>query len=1435
MLASEVFKSQVGGDDGIESKGIVSSEVLAASDRQYTVLGLKAGANYRFKLRTFLASGRPQDTPWVSALAAGVPAAMQPPVQDLGLSSLTSVFLKWEAPDMNFGVPVGYEIFGGEVADFSSANSLPCIVLSQTPGCCSALPSTTTSTTSFATSFLSAATAPDLSNVTDSSAFITELGKCRHNHAYGGSCDCGQSESASECFATASETVHEPLCVEFGIENQQCYGFYASAATPTGCPLACIPVAGISNVGRYVGDGTWQHVSLFHIQKWIRIFYCTGQTSTQRLAYSASWIQTLAVHATQIKICTLGSSIDCVTSSPETFPIVMLRHGDRISHSASNGCDATCVTSTWEGPPTMLDSLRSSSGGASADALLGKTLFFDGLGSDSGSGLHLGVDDGDPCGWSAAASNEIEVLIDQPSQAPCAPGWQLVGGRCYLSSFHDLPWSACEAHCVSHAAGMLCLHDDAQSVWLAAASARSPWLGLSNVHDRSSWAWNVGCISDYTNWNLNQPSNDTDDRYAALSASGHFDAADGSKSRACWCQYSPETPHNVAIGKDSELSTPSGSISSASRCNDGLSHTDCLSAASSFTQWWRVSLAGLHQVTKIHVYMRFSAHGISPFGGAVTLHRSADCVDSPLASYHLLGRTLLHNFDGLDVRMVGCVQVSFMDAVLSLSEVEVYGTREAQSLSTYLLALPSVRRYGEATLVGEWCGIEPSAGNTLLYGRHHGTVTSHNIDGACVTNFDGDGYVAIDGHLGLGQHLTFATWLIWTTGAKPFSWIASQGPSQAESFRFGLEFERCDPLRHHQSLPCFSATVTLIDGTGCNVLAGQIERDKWTYVAIVFNSSTLAIFVDGVQADETQCAGRRTEMMPHSHPLLLGAVGGDSSHFQGFMKQIRLYGVALSEDAIKHVMAGGEVGTVHLINYADPFCSVPDIAGGDVEMWSILSTCIRTAPNGNWSKSLQVSCQRGLSAALTIWSSSDCSGNHSDVSLNWAEWESFRSGRCTVLHGRSVRLADPLPALAIGYDCMPCSARCATCSPDNADVCLSCQPGFTEPPGCKVHCAEPCTYGSARYVPHASGCAVGGLQEGVNYQFRVRAINEYGVGPLSKAASTWAGTLPFVSRPELETSSLENCSLTWRWAAARDMSTAIHNYSLRVETCSNENSSFVVELPGQVDGSPVATMATVDSLTWPWLVRDGFYRAAVLAKSLAGPSGWSEWSACLSCLSRPSKPGHPFRDPDEPVVAGQIAVAWDPVLNASQTGGDDPVDGSVWYELWGRPATVAGTVPLKTWRLLFHSPSHDETGHLSQAAYVVGTYPETSLGATWEFRVRIINDVGSRSLASDFSDVSTLFSGSLPGPLASPPVLDFDRSGRLRVAWSPPRETAGVTQLLRYEVRCGSVAEPWEHVPNFRTRYVVRKTLSRGAIVCDVRAVNAVGPGPPARGHAVIV
>ena len=98
---------------------------------------------------------------------------------------------------------------------------------------------------------------------------------------------------------------------------------------------------------------------------------------------------------------------------------------------------------------------------------------------------------------------------------------------------------------------------------------------------------------------------------------------------------------------------------------------------------------------------------------------------------------------------------------------------------------------------------------------------------------------------------------------------------------------------------------TSSDGAACNELSGGTPTTDWHHVAYWFEKSTKRIYVDGAKEAETKWDG---PIHTNNQNLSIGAyTWGNGLGFlmQGFIDEVGLFNIALSEDDIKSIMNQG--------------------------------------------------------------------------------------------------------------------------------------------------------------------------------------------------------------------------------------------------------------------------------------------------------------------------------------------------------------------------------------------------------------------------------------------------------------------------------------------------------------------------------------------------
>eukprot|EP00931_Biecheleriopsis_adriatica_P057277 TRINITY_DN3397_c0_g1_i3.p1 TRINITY_DN3397_c0_g1~~TRINITY_DN3397_c0_g1_i3.p1 ORF type:complete len:2330 (-),score=299.84 TRINITY_DN3397_c0_g1_i3:580-7488(-) len=169
----------------------------------------------------------------------------------------------------------------------------------------------------------------------------------------------------------------------------------------------------LSKGARYVLRPVTQEIPA---ESWVRIMHCDGEASTDRMDVLSQDVPHVASTATQVKICTKGDSLDCVVSTPNSFPIEMLKQGRTVSHNGGAACDAACVAATWRntGSRNRIRQLWSDCGHAVGQ--LPHNYMYHAC--DNSGGLHLSAMDGGGCGWAYRANDRLEVFVNANARSP---------------------------------------------------------------------------------------------------------------------------------------------------------------------------------------------------------------------------------------------------------------------------------------------------------------------------------------------------------------------------------------------------------------------------------------------------------------------------------------------------------------------------------------------------------------------------------------------------------------------------------------------------------------------------------------------------------------------------------------------------------------------------------------------------------------------------------------------------------------------------------------------------------------------------------------------------------------------------------------------------------------------------------------------------------
>jgi hypothetical protein len=316
-------------------------------------------------------------------------------------------------------------------------------------------------------------------------------------------------------------------------------------------------------------------------------------------------------------------------------------------------------------------------------------------------------------------------------------------------------------------------------------------------------------------------------------------------------------------------------------------------------------------------------------------------------------------------------------------------------------------------------------------------------------------------------------------------------------------------------------------------------------------------------------------------------------------------------------------------------------------------------------------------------------------------------------------------------------------------------------------------------VSTATAFTVGGLTDGVEYSFRVAAVNAVERGGWSPpAAATPVGTpdAPGALTVNLGTGSGE-VQLTW--SAPADHGSAITDYAI-------EWSIDGVRWTVVDDGVSTATAFTVGGLT------DGMeYSFRVAAVNVVGQSEWSV-PAAATPLGAPAVPTG-LRTTTG-VASGQVRLNW----TAPADHGSAITDYMIQRSLDGASWTTVND---------------------GISATTTSTMRGLSNGTSYRFRVAAVNAVGSTPWSP---------------PVQATPVWKPDAprslraaagSGRVRLTWSAPASNgSGITDYVVQRARATSWTTVRDGVSTARS-FTVTRLANGTAYRFRVAAKNAVGQG----------
>jgi len=318
----------------------------------------------------------------------------------------------------------------------------------------------------------------------------------------------------------------------------------------------------------------------------------------------------------------------------------------------------------------------------------------------------------------------------------------------------------------------------------------------------------------------------------------------------------------------------------------------------------------------------------------------------------------------------------------------------------------------------------------------------------------------------------------------------------------------------------------------------------------------------------------------------------------------------------------------------------------------------------------------------------------------------------------------------------------------------------------------------------ATGAVVTGLTNGIEYIFRITAINPVGSG---QAATTRATPMTIPSAPVIVSATPGDSRVSLAWnAPASDGGGAIANYLVEYKV--NTPTAAWVRFPRSASSATSATVQPLINGT------SYLFRVSGINAAGTGPA------------SVASEPATPVTAPS--AATGLVAV-----------GGD-------------KSATLTWTAPLSNGGL----PISDyivEYRQLTNATWNVfadGTSANTTAtvtglvnGQTYAFRVTAKNSFGTGTPSAESNAATAL--GLAAAPTAPVPTAG---NGVVHLAWNAPSDTGGATindYLVQYRKTSDAGWTTYSHAPSAAAGILVNGLTPGFIYVFRVAAITVVGTG----------
>ena len=307
--------------------------------------------------------------------------------------------------------------------------------------------------------------------------------------------------------------------------------------------------------------------------------------------------------------------------------------------------------------------------------------------------------------------------------------------------------------------------------------------------------------------------------------------------------------------------------------------------------------------------------------------------------------------------------------------------------------------------------------------------------------------------------------------------------------------------------------------------------------------------------------------------------------------------------------------------------------------------------------------------------------------------------------------------------------------------------------------------------------AIGSLNNGQEYLFRVRAVNSEGAGPASaQVSATPVADVPL--HPINIVSKVVANSIEYSWDAPHDGGSPIIRYEYLLQHSATTTFGGGVSWLSTGSANPrfIATG-----------LQDGFYWFQVRAVNAIGHS--DESSVKLDRVGDPAVPDK-VSNLSATQESGRTTLSWDAPFDGGST--------ILRYEI--QQDNGAWT-----------SIGSDNT------AFIVENLDN---GIEYTFRVRAVNAVGNGE-ASDEVDITPAAPVlSIPGQVLG--LVALPLNGEVRLVWNPA--ASGNSPIIRYEYQQGDGT--WTSIGSANTEFIVRNLTNDQTYSFRVRAVNVIGNGP---------